>query len=57
MWYIQLQVKNLNGAHVMHDTKFKKSSTKENDSNVDFNLQNEIFEDVKEDEVESTTFP
>ena len=56
-WYMQLQVKSLNEEHAMDDTRFIKSNTMENDNNIGFNFQNEIFEDVTDDEVESNALP
>ena len=41
----------------MHDTRFKKSSTKENDNNMGFDFQTGIFEDVTDDEVERNDIP
>ncbi|KAL6350283.1 hypothetical protein AAG906_004231 [Vitis piasezkii] len=42
-----LEVKSSNEEYVMHDTRFKKSSTKENDNNMDDELErNDIPMDV-----------
>ena len=41
----------------MHDTRFRKSSTKENDNNMGFDFQIGIFEDVIYDEVERNDIP
>ena len=41
----------------MHDTRFTKSSTKENDNNMGFDFQIGIFEDVIYDEVERNDIP
>ena len=41
----------------MHDTRFRKSSTKENDNNMGFDFQTGIFEDVTDDEVERNDIP
>ena len=41
----------------MHDTRFKKSSTKENDNNMGFDFQTGIFQDVIDDEVERNDIP
>ena len=41
----------------MHDTRFRKSSTKENDNNMGFDFQTGIFEDVTDDEVEKNDIP
>ena len=54
---MQLQVKSLNEEHVMHDTRFTKSSTKEKNNNMAFDFQTEIFEDVTDDEVERNDIP
>ena len=55
MMYATL-VKSSNEIYVMHETRFTKSSTKENDSNVGFYFQNEKFEDVTTDEVDRNNF-
>ncbi|XP_059593061.1 uncharacterized protein LOC132253833 [Vitis vinifera] len=52
-----LEVKSSNEEHGMHDTRFKKSSTKENDNNMGFDFQTGIFEDVTDDEVERNDIP
>ncbi|RVW77003.1 hypothetical protein CK203_036886 [Vitis vinifera] len=52
-----IEVKSSNEEHGMHDTRFKKSSTKENDNNVGFDFQTGIFEDVTDDEVERNDIP
>eukprot|EP00261_Vitis_vinifera_P028229 XP_010662334.2 PREDICTED: uncharacterized protein LOC104882098 [Vitis vinifera] len=52
-----LEVKSLNEEHGMHDTRFRKSSTKENDNNMGFDFQTGIFEDVTDDEVERNDIP
>ena len=41
----------------MHNTRFTKSSTKEKDNNMGFDLQTGIFEDVIDDEVERNDIP
>ncbi|KAL6348827.1 hypothetical protein AAG906_033483 [Vitis piasezkii] len=50
-------VKSSNEEHVMHDTRFRKSSTKEKDNNMGFDFQTGIFEDVLDDEVERNDIP
>ncbi|KAL6313848.1 hypothetical protein AAG906_010267 [Vitis piasezkii] len=52
-----LEVKSSNEEHGMHDTRFRKSSTKENDNNMGFDFQTGIFEDVTDDEVERNDIP
>ncbi|XP_059598017.1 uncharacterized protein LOC132254942 [Vitis vinifera] len=52
-----LEVKSSNEEHGMHDTRFRKSSTKENDNNMGFDFQIGIFEDVTDDEVERNDIP
>ncbi|RVW40336.1 hypothetical protein CK203_114842 [Vitis vinifera] len=52
-----LEVKSSNEEHGMHDTRFRKSSTKENDNNMGFDFQTGIFEDVTDDEVEKNDIP
>ena len=41
----------------MHDTRFTKSSTKENDNSMGFDFQTEIFQDVIDDEGERNDIP
>ena len=41
----------------MHDTRFRKSSTKEKDNNMGFDFQTGIFEDVIDDEVKRNDIP
>ncbi|KAL6328581.1 hypothetical protein AAG906_038776 [Vitis piasezkii] len=52
-----LEVKSSNEEHGMHDTRFRKSSTKENDNNMGFDFQTGIFEDVIDDEMERNDIP
>ncbi|XP_059593260.1 uncharacterized protein LOC109122720 [Vitis vinifera] len=52
-----IEVKSSNEEHGMHDTRFRKSSTKENDNNMGFDFQTGIFEDVTDDEVERNDIP
>ncbi|KAL6312312.1 hypothetical protein AAG906_004963 [Vitis piasezkii] len=52
-----LEVKSSIEEHGMHDTRFRKSSTKENDNNMGFDFQTGIFEDVTDDEVERNDIP
>ena len=54
---MQLRVKSSNVAHVIHNTRFTKSSTKEKNNNVGFDFENEIFQDVTNDEVERNDIP
>ena len=54
---MQFQAKSSNEEHVMHNTRFTKSSTKENDKNMGFDFQTGIFEDVIDDEVERNDIP
>ena len=54
---MQFQVKSSNEEHVMHSTRFTKSSTKKKDNNMGFDFQTEIFEDVINDEVERNDIP
>ena len=42
-WCMQFQAKSSNEEHVMHNTRFTKSSTKENDKNMGFDFQTGIF--------------
>ena len=54
---MQFQVKSSNEEHIMHDTRFTKSSTKEKDNNMGFDFHTRIFKDVIDDEVERNGIP